>query len=103
MPYENYRKVFRTSQKNVERELSAIQSTSTDLTNRARNGKVRKEEVVSSIEGMIGRVENLKRKVRLTYIAWFPFLMGWLVISLPIYMEMQERLRRMSCVNGSTI
>lgn len=102
MPYENYRKVFRTSQKNVERELSAVQSTSTDLNNRARNGKVRKEEVVSSIEGMIGRVENLKRKVRPTCIAWFPFLMG-LVISLPIYIEMQERLRRMSCVNGSTI
>ncbi|KAF9467871.1 CTLH/CRA C-terminal to lish motif domain-containing protein [Collybia nuda] len=63
VPYENYRKVFRTSQKHVERELGAVQSTSADLANRAKNGKVGKEEVLNSIEGMIGRVENLKRKL----------------------------------------
>jgi len=63
VPYENYRKVFRASQKNVERELGAVQSTANDLANRAASGNVDKEEVLKSIDGMIGRVENLKRKV----------------------------------------
>jgi len=63
VPYENYRKVFRASQKNVERELGAVQSTSIDLANRAAGGDADKEEVLKSIDGMIGRVENLKRKV----------------------------------------
>lgn len=63
VPYENYRKVFRASQKNVERELGAVHNTSIELANRAAVGNVDKEEVLKSIDGMIGRVENLKRKV----------------------------------------
>jgi len=63
VPYENYRKVFRASQKNVERELGMVYNTSTDLAKRATLGDLDKEEVLKSIDGMIGRVENLKRKL----------------------------------------
>jgi macrophage erythroblast attacher len=63
VPYENYRKIFRTSQKNVERELGAVLSTSKDLSSRASSGSVDQEAALKSVDGMIGRVENLKRKV----------------------------------------
>ncbi|KAF5379199.1 hypothetical protein D9615_005906 [Tricholomella constricta] len=63
VPYENHRKVFRTSQKNVERELGAVQTTSADLVNRKASGTLGKDEALKSIEGMIGRVETLKRKL----------------------------------------
>ncbi|KAH9973794.1 CTLH/CRA C-terminal to lish motif domain-containing protein [Lactifluus volemus] len=60
VPYENYRKVFRTAQKNIERELGAIQTASNDLAN---NASQTPEEAIKSIEGIIGRVEGLKRKL----------------------------------------
>jgi macrophage erythroblast attacher len=65
VPYENYRKVFRTSQKNIEREIGAVQSTSGDLARRAKANSeaVNAQDAIKSIEGMIGKVENLKRKV----------------------------------------
>ncbi|TDL22689.1 hypothetical protein BD410DRAFT_787966 [Rickenella mellea] len=62
VPYEGYRKVFRTSQKYIERELGAVQTSSSELL------KLSKSEydaatAVKSIDGMIGRVESLKRKL----------------------------------------
>ncbi len=64
MPYENYRKVFRTSQKNIEKELGALQSTANDLMKRARAGEGSPEEALKAVEGMVKRTETLKRKVR---------------------------------------
>ncbi|TFK34451.1 CTLH/CRA C-terminal to lish motif domain-containing protein [Crucibulum laeve] len=63
VPYENYRKVFRNSQRNVERELGAVQTTASDLAKRASTGELGRDEAMSAIDGMIGRVENLKRKL----------------------------------------
>ncbi|EIM89151.1 uncharacterized protein STEHIDRAFT_119889 [Stereum hirsutum FP-91666 SS1] len=63
VPYENYRKVFRTSQKNIERELGAVQSASNDLVKKAKSGSQDPQEAIKTLEGMIGRVENLKRKL----------------------------------------
>jgi hypothetical protein len=63
VPYENYRKVFRTAQKNIERELGAIQTTSNDISKNARSSSRDPEEAIKSLEGMIDRVEGLKRKV----------------------------------------
>ena len=60
VPYENYRKIFRTSQRHVERELAAVLTTSNDLANQATSGT---DDVLKSMDNMIGRVENLKRKV----------------------------------------
>ncbi|KAI0044960.1 hypothetical protein FA95DRAFT_1496231 [Auriscalpium vulgare] len=63
VPFENYRKVFRTSQRVIERELTAVQASSNDLAKRAKLGSPDPEEAVKSIDAMIGRVEGLKRKL----------------------------------------
>lgn len=66
MPYENYRKVFRASQKNIEKELGAVQNTAKDLaSNKTPEADV--EATTKAIDGMIARVEGLKRKVRPQY------------------------------------
>ena len=64
VPYENYRKVFRTSQKNIEKELGAVQNTAKDLASKERP-EDDVEATTKAIDGMIARVEGLKRKVRL--------------------------------------
>ncbi|KAG6873090.1 hypothetical protein C0995_003135 [Termitomyces sp. Mi166 len=63
IPYENYRKIFRTSQKNVERDLGFVQSSSAELVQRGAKGTLGREEALNSIDTMIGRVESLKRKL----------------------------------------
>jgi len=63
VPYENYRKVFRTTQKNIERELGAVQTVANELSRRAKSGMQTPPDAEKSIDGMIGRVENLKRKL----------------------------------------
>ncbi|KAJ7741429.1 CTLH/CRA C-terminal to lish motif domain-containing protein [Mycena maculata] len=63
VPYENYRKVFRTSQRNVERDLKAVQSAATDLAKQSSSGSVNSEAAIQSIDAMITNVENLKRKL----------------------------------------
>ncbi|EIW55245.1 glucose-induced degradation complex subunit FYV10 [Trametes versicolor FP-101664 SS1] len=62
VPYENYRKVFRASQKNIEKELGAVQNTAKDLaSNKTPEADV--EATTKAIDGMIARVEGLKRKL----------------------------------------
>ena len=63
VPYENYRKVFRAMQKNIERELGAVQTVASDLGKREKSSVHTPQDAAKSIDGMIGRVENLKRKV----------------------------------------
>jgi hypothetical protein len=55
--------VFRSSQKHVERELAAIQAATHDLSKRSETNGADPQDAVRSVEGMIARVENLKRKV----------------------------------------
>ncbi|EIN08394.1 hypothetical protein PUNSTDRAFT_52824 [Punctularia strigosozonata HHB-11173 SS5] len=62
VPYENYRKVFRTQQKNIEKEIGAIQTAASDLAKNAQ-GSLNPQGTLKSIDGMIGRVESLKRKL----------------------------------------
>jgi macrophage erythroblast attacher len=63
VPYENYRKVFRTTQRHVERDLKAVQSTANDLVKESSSAGVSSEAAIQSIDSMISTVENLKRKV----------------------------------------
>lgn len=64
MPYENYRKVFRTSQKNIEKEIGAAQNIANDLAKK--DPSVSEDDAtIKAIDGMISRVEGLKRKVHL--------------------------------------
>ena len=68
VPYENYRKIFRTSQRHLERELGAVLTASNELANRATtSGTLDIGDVLKSMDSMIGRVENLKRKVNSTH------------------------------------
>lgn len=78
VPYENYRKVFRTSQKNLEKELGAVQTLSNDLSKRAKASKETPQDATKAIDGMIGRVENLKRKVHQSCVSssWLRLLVG---------------------------
>ncbi|KAH9836322.1 CTLH/CRA C-terminal to lish motif domain-containing protein [Rhodofomes roseus] len=63
VPYENYRKVFRTSQKNIEKELGAVQTAASDIAKRAKPESSDAEDAIKAVDGMITRVENLKRKL----------------------------------------
>ncbi len=62
VPYENYRKVFRTSQKAIEKELGAVQNVANELIKKDASGSDA-DATVRAIDGMISRVEGLKRKV----------------------------------------
>ncbi|KAJ7073529.1 CTLH/CRA C-terminal to lish motif domain-containing protein [Mycena belliarum] len=63
VPYENYRKVFRTTQRNVERDLKAVQATANELVKQSSSGAVTSGFALESIDAMISNVENLKRKL----------------------------------------
>ncbi|TCD70713.1 GID complex subunit containing RING finger motif [Steccherinum ochraceum] len=65
VPYENFRKVFRTSQKQIEKELGAVQISAADLAMKAHTPSTDKKMAnsVKAIDAMISRVENLKRKL----------------------------------------
>lgn len=63
VPYENYRKVFRASQKNIEKELGALQTAAAELARKAQAGAVGQEDAAKAVEGMLKRAENLKRKL----------------------------------------
>ncbi|KIJ61640.1 hypothetical protein HYDPIDRAFT_115817 [Hydnomerulius pinastri MD-312] len=63
VPYENYRKVFRASQRNIERELGNAQTASIELHKRTKGNEVNLEDAAKTVDGMIARVENLKRKL----------------------------------------
>ena len=62
MPYENYRKAFRTSQKYIERELSAVTSASNELTSKAATNPD-DTELLKTLDAMIAKVEGLGKKV----------------------------------------
>lgn len=68
VPYENYRKAFRTSQRNVEKDLGAVNATAVDVSKRVTLENAEPADTVNAIDTMIARVEALKRKVRFP---WF--------------------------------
>ncbi|KAI0035485.1 macrophage erythroblast attacher isoform 1 [Vararia minispora EC-137] len=57
VPYENYRKVFRTSQRAIEKDFNIIHSLSQQAAERG------EYDTVESVDAMIARVEGLKRKL----------------------------------------
>ncbi|KAL5480789.1 FYV10 [Sanghuangporus weigelae] len=62
VPYEAYRKVFRSSQKYIERELGAVQAASKDISKQAKSN-YDPSAALKSIDNVIGKVEGLKRKL----------------------------------------
>ena len=55
MPYENYRKVFRTSQKAIEKEMGAVQNVANELAKKDTSSSDG-DAAVRAIDGMISRV-----------------------------------------------
>lgn len=102
VPYENYRKVFRTSQKNIERELGGVQSASNELVACASTGALSPEDAIKSIDNMIGKVENLKRKASGMLSSEFRWK-SYAPHSYQICTKQRESPHRMSCVNACTI
>ena len=56
--------MFRTSQKHIEKEWGTLHTAVNDLTARAQAGEVDPNDAVKAIDGMVKRLETLKRKVR---------------------------------------
>ncbi|CAK5261883.1 unnamed protein product [Mycena citricolor] len=70
VPYENYRKVFRTSQRYIDRDLyRTLCDSAKSFADQASSssaptgGEVDSERAIQSIDAMITNVENLKRKL----------------------------------------
>ncbi|KAF4583416.1 GID complex subunit containing RING finger motif [Pleurotus pulmonarius] len=63
VPYENYRKAFRTSQRNVEKDLGAVNSMAIDVSKRVSLENAEPADTVNALDSMIARVEALKRKL----------------------------------------
>jgi hypothetical protein len=101
VPYENYRKVFRTAQKNIERELGAIQTTANDL---AINPQISSQDPQEAINSLISRVEGLKRKVTLPFPPLFsPSLISPSAISCPICKRLPVHLPWKLCASDANI
>jgi len=83
--------VFRTSQRNVEKEFGPLQHASDVLVSQAQVGALTTEEALKSVDGMIGRVESLKRKVRQAIqccLTHFPLISApWYCAFLPSIMQ----------------
>lgn len=79
--------MFRTSQKYIEKELGAVQTSASDLSKRAQatGSEQKPDDSVKAIDAMITRVENLKRKVRLgmTSTPQFDLIQGLLALGPP--------------------
>ncbi|VDC00119.1 unnamed protein product [Peniophora sp. CBMAI 1063] len=57
VPFENYRKVFRTSQRSVEKEFGGVQT----LAKQAASAST--EDALTSLDSMLGKMQGLKRKL----------------------------------------
>lgn len=60
VPFENYRKVFRTSQRTVEKEFGGVQSLAKQAASTTSS-----DDALASLDMMLGRIQGLKRKVSL--------------------------------------
>lgn len=66
VPYEQMRKTFRTSQRILEKEMANLTSTSSDLAKRSLTGSTNPEEICKALDGMLERLNKLKRKLEET-------------------------------------
>ena len=63
MPYEVLNKKFRTAQKSIDREVSHVLAANADLSNIVRKTPVKVSEVTGILDGVIEKLQVLKRKV----------------------------------------
>ncbi|KAF9010185.1 CTLH/CRA C-terminal to lish motif domain-containing protein [Cyathus striatus] len=90
VPYENYRKIFRTQQKNIQRDITALQNAASELVKAAQAGDVSQSDALKTVDGMITRIENLKAKL-------FDLQSN---AGRPTLVVIRERLHHLSAVEG---
>lgn len=59
VPYENYRRVFKMSQKNIEKDMVAVQNLAVELSSQ----DLEQEAAIKSVDTMIAKIEGLKQKL----------------------------------------
>ena len=63
VPYEVLNKKFRTAQKIIDREVSHVLAANSDLSNIVKKQSVNVSEVTGILDGVIDKLQVLKRKV----------------------------------------
>ena len=67
MPYEVLNKRFRSAQKNIDREVSHVQATMSDMDKCLQNQPVTVREMSKVLDGVVEKLNILKRKVNINY------------------------------------
>jgi len=63
VPLEQLKKTAKVSQKELDKELTKSNSTVCDLANKINQGKIGVSDASSALEGMVGKLQSLKRKL----------------------------------------
>ncbi|KAH6917944.1 macrophage erythroblast attacher isoform 1 [Coprinopsis sp. MPI-PUGE-AT-0042] len=63
VPFENYRKVFRISQRNIEKDLGNVQNSASDLASTIQLGEEGREAYITALDNMSSKVDALKQKL----------------------------------------
>jgi hypothetical protein len=63
VPLEQLKKTVRASQKELDKEFTKSNSTVSELTSKINQGKIGVSDASIALEGMVGRLQSLKRKV----------------------------------------
>jgi macrophage erythroblast attacher len=66
VPLELLRRNFKAAQRNIDKETKTITASINETAQKAQHGTASPEETASSLDVMIKRMQNLKRKVSLT-------------------------------------
>ncbi|KAG8952175.1 GID complex subunit containing RING finger motif [Tulasnella sp. 419] len=59
VPFEQFRKIFKTSQRHIERDFTALQKDAADLAKKNPQG----DDALKQLDAMINKVQGLKRKL----------------------------------------
>lgn len=65
VPYEILNKKFRTAQKNLDREVSHIQVSASDIDKKLDEEEVKAKDITMLLGGMVEKLQVLKRKGKL--------------------------------------
>ncbi|GES77038.1 hypothetical protein RCL_jg25926.t1 [Rhizophagus clarus] len=63
VPLEQLKKTVKVSQKELDKEFTKSNSTVSDLSNKIKQGKIGVSDASIALEGMVGRLQSLKRKL----------------------------------------
>jgi len=68
VPYEILNKKFRSAQKAIDREVSYVVNVTNELTTTLNKQPVKANEVAGMLDGVVQKIQALKRKVASTLV-----------------------------------